>query len=280
MTKIQIKGINDSELFVALKRVCSYVVDELWRSDIGPGEVGAEFDLAKERSKRHEEDIMQLANLDISLNWGEQKKQIDDKHWSTSKTGDFNPWYQGELTLGDLLNSLEGLYDFFDTGDNRIEDAEFLHYYRFLVDYSKSRDNSKGQIDFWPAIHKDITRVSKHKFRFGMHSESVRVAFVEIEDRVRLQVKKLTGKELSGDALMRLAFSPNNPVIMLGDTSTAEGKDIQKGFMDIFAGSMTGIRNPKSHRNFEIDELVAMHYLFIASTLMYKLDSQIMENMN
>lgn len=277
MTKIKLREINDSELFVAVKRVCSYVVDELWRTDIGPGEVGAEFDLAKERSKRYEEDVKQLAGLDMTLNWGEQKKQLDDKHWSISKTGDFNPWYQGKLTLSDLLASLENLYDFINTGDNRIENSEFLHYYRFLADYSKKGDNDRGYVDFWPAIHKDIAKVSKQKFGFGMYAESVRVAFVEIEERVRSQVKKLTGKELSGDALMRFAFSPNNPVIILGDMSTIEGKDIQKGFMDIFAGSMTGIRNPKSHRNFEIDELVAMHYLFIASTLMYKLDSQIVE---
>ncbi len=42
--------------------------------------------------------------------------------------------------------------------------------------------------------------------------------------------------------------------------------------MEIFAGTITGIRNPKAHDNIVIDEKRAIHLLYLASLLMYKLD--------
>jgi hypothetical protein len=49
---------------------------------------------------------------------------------------------------------------------------------------------------------------------------------------------------------MHQAFSPNNPVFALADQSSLSGKDAQKGFMELFAGSMIGIRNPHSHEKY------------------------------
>ena len=46
----------------------------------------------------------------------------------------------------------------------------------------------------------------------------------------------------------------------------------QLGYMEIFAGTMTGIRNPKAHSNIVIDEERGTHLLYLASLLMYKLD--------
>lgn len=45
--------------------------------------------------------------------------------------------------------------------------------------------------------------------------------------------------------------------------------------MQIFSGAMTGIRNPKTHKNIKIDKKRAIHFLFLASLLMYKTDEQI-----
>ncbi|MGA3284750.1 MAG: TIGR02391 family protein, partial [Verrucomicrobiota bacterium] len=76
-------------------------------------------------------------------------------------------------------------------------------------------------------------------------------------------------------SLMRTAFSANNPVIVLDDLSTDSGKNIQQGYMDIFAGSMTGIRNPKAHGNVQIDSKRAIHMLFLASHLLYIFDERL-----
>jgi hypothetical protein len=42
--------------------------------------------------------------------------------------------------------------------------------------------------------------------------------------------------------------------------------------MQLFAGSMIGIRNPKAHENVVIDKNRAIHFLFLSSLLMYKID--------
>jgi hypothetical protein len=44
--------------------------------------------------------------------------------------------------------------------------------------------------------------------------------------------------------------------------------------MQIFAGAMTGIRNPKAHANIIIDSNRAIHFLFLASLLMYVIDEK------
>ena len=69
--------------------------------------------------------------------------------------------------------------------------------------------------------------------------------------------------------------SLEDPIIVLGDLSTETGKNIQEGYMHIFAGAMMGIRNPKAHHNIEIDAKRAIHFLSLASLLMYKIDEKL-----
>jgi uncharacterized protein (TIGR02391 family) len=89
---------------------------------------------------------------------------------------------------------------------------------------------------------------------------------------VKTDVLKNGGPELDGVDLMNHAFSPDRPLIVLGDLKTTSGKNEQKGHMLLFAGSMMGIRNPKAHANVEVEETRAMRHLFLASLLMEKLD--------
>ena len=84
-----------------------------------------------------------------------------------------------------------------------------------------------------------------------------------------------TGEELDGAGLMRKAFSPSNPIIRLADVEHKSGHDTQQGYMDIFAGVMTGIRNPKAHDNESITKEDALRKLIMISLLMYKIDSRI-----
>ena len=128
------------------------------------------------------------------------------------------------------------------------------------------------EFDFWSMIHKDIIKVAKDKFEDGYYADAVESAFKEINRRVKEIVKKKIGKELDGASLMQHAFSEKNPIIALDDLSSETGKDIQKGYMQIFAGAMTGIRNPKAHANIDISRERAMHFIILASLLMYKLD--------
>ncbi len=125
---------------------------------------------------------------------------------------------------------------------------------------------------FWSIIHPSVVRVARKKFTDGYLADAVESAFKEVNKRVKDYVKTQIGQELDGSSLMNRAFSLNDPIIILDNLQTESGRDIQKGYMQIFAGSITGIRNPKAHDNISIKEKRAVHLLFLASLLMYKLD--------
>jgi len=135
------------------------------------------------------------------------------------------------------------------------------------------RDTAKlPELDFWSMIHKDIIKVAKNKFEDGYYADAVESAFKEINKRVKEIMKNKTGEELDGASLMYKAFSENKPVVILDNLSTETGRNIQKGYMQIFAGAMIGIRNPKAHENIVISKERATHFIFLASLLMCKLD--------
>ena len=123
----------------------------------------------------------------------------------------------------------------------------------------------------WNLLHPLIREVAESRFRSGHFADSVEAALKAVNERVREIVKQVTGVEMDGSDLMNRAFSVKNPVLKMGDESNT-GKNMQVGYMQIFAGSMTGTRNPKAHGNIVIDEVRATHFLFLASLLMSKID--------
>ena len=99
-----------------------------------------------------------------------------------------------------------------------------------------------------------------------------------VEDAVKLlnnSVKEKSGlADRDGAALMRAAFSANSPALRLNNFETASEKDEQQGYMQIFAGSMTGVRNPRAHEHDLADEPeAALELLVLANHLMRKLDA-------
>ena len=125
---------------------------------------------------------------------------------------------------------------------------------------------------FWSIIHPEIIKVSQKRFEDGHFADAVESAFKEVNTRVKDHVKRLIGQELDGSSLMNRAFSLDKPLISLDDLKTITGQSIQKGYMQIFSGCMTGIRNPKAHENIIIEKARSIHFLFLASLLMFKLD--------
>jgi uncharacterized protein (TIGR02391 family) len=127
----------------------------------------------------------------------------------------------------------------------------------------------------WEQIHPAVTQVAKSRFESGHYADSVEAAFKEINRKVKLIVKNQLGEELDGASLMNKAFSPQNPIIRVADLSDETGRDMQKGYHQIFAGSMIGIRNPKAHDNLIIDRIRAIHFIYLASLLMSKVDERV-----
>jgi len=131
---------------------------------------------------------------------------------------------------------------------------------------------SQQPADFWSLIHPEIIAVTKTRFESGHYADCAEAAFKHINSVVKDLVKTATGKELDGASLMRSAFSANSPVIEIDNIATETGRNIQQRYMEIFAGSMTGIRNPKAHAVIEIGKERAIHFIFLASLLMDTID--------
>ena len=174
------------------------------------------------------------------------------------RAADEKAWRSGQTQLLNLLNTmLEDL-----KLSSTTQEANFVG----------KNDIASLNTDFWRIIHYSIVKTSKKRFEDGQFADSVEAALKAVNTRVKDYTKSKTGEEHDGAELMNFTFSLNKPVIVLDDLSTQIGKDIQRGYMQIFAGSMTGIRNPKAHDNVTIDATRAIHFLFLASLLMSKLD--------
>ena len=115
-----------------------------------------------------------------------------------------------------------------------------------------------------------LCAASRKLFADGHFARAVEEAFKCLNNAVK-DKSGITDRD--GADLMRRAFSSNFPVLTLNAFQSRSEKDEQQGYMDIFAGSMTGIRNPRAHENDLVDEPeVALELLAIANHLMRRLD--------
>ena len=123
-------------------------------------------------------------------------------------------------------------------------------------------------------LHPAIVSVSESRMKSGHYADAVEGAFKELNSAVKARVRSRLNHELDGQTLMQHVFSPNNPVLIVEDNlDTQTNRDTQQGYMMMFAGAMSAIRNPKAHENMTISEDDAIRKLAFASMLMYKLDA-------
>lgn len=121
-------------------------------------------------------------------------------------------------------------------------------------------------------MHFDIDVLSKKAMQAGLYADAVERAFKAINSRIKKIVKGQVATGDDGVKLMQKVFSENNPLIRLASDDDPSGADVQRGYMHMFIGGMSAIRNPKAHDNIEIDKNDALRKLYFASMLMYKLD--------
>lgn len=145
-----------------------------------------------------------------------------------------------------------------------------------LLSVAREREGSvpvsQPQKDIWSLVHPAIVDLARKRIEDGYYADAVEAACKAINSKVRSIVKEKTGEEHDGAKLMQKAFSVDNPIIRLTPGRTVSDQDTQKGYMQIFAGVMTGIRNPKAHDNEIISSEDALRKLMMLSILMYKLD--------
>ncbi|MGI6460132.1 MAG: TIGR02391 family protein [Candidatus Hydrogenedentales bacterium] len=96
----------------------------------------------------------------------------------------------------------------------------------------------------------ELRDVTERLYRDGHYASAVLEGFKFVNNLV----KQRSGLAADGAALMRSTFSLNNPRLKLSDLKTQSKKDQQQGYMDIFAGCMTGVRNPRAHDHKYLDD--------------------------
>jgi len=89
----------------------------------------------------------------------------------------------------------------------------------------------------------ELITATKSQYETGHFRESVLNAYICVNNLV----KSKSGIEKDGSSLMKEAFSANSPLLKVNNFNTASEKDEQLGYMEIFSGCMTGIRNPRAH---------------------------------
>lgn len=137
--------------------------------------------------------------------------------------------------------------------------------------WTKRRQEEIQQTGIWDLMNGEVVEIAKPRFLAGHYADAVEAALKEINSRVKQRYKSATGDELDGVPLMRKAFTPSAPIIVFDDLSSETGRNIQQGYMELFAGAMAGIRNPKAHSNIVISPERAIHHLMLASLLFSKL---------
>jgi uncharacterized protein (TIGR02391 family) len=96
----------------------------------------------------------------------------------------------------------------------------------------------------------ELRTTCRSLFANGHYAMSVEEAFKYVNNLV----KHRTGLPADGADLMNRALSLGNPVLKLSDLKTVSQRDQQLGYMQMLAGAMTGIRNPRAHEHRYLDE--------------------------
>ncbi len=113
----------------------------------------------------------------------------------------------------------------------------------------------------------ELLKVVSKLFNDGHHARAVEEAFKYLNNLV----KRKTGESRDGAKLMKEVFSPVNPKLKLNSLVTRSEEDEQLGYMEIMAGVMTGIRNPRAHEHdWEDSESHALQLLSWANHLVEK----------
>lgn len=118
-----------------------------------------------------------------------------------------------------------------------------------------------------PEIRKNCLKL----FKDGHNEMAIANAYKAVNNYVKKK-SSLTSKD--GVALMQAAFSATTPKIKLNNLSNTSETDEQSGYMNIFAGCMAAIRNPRIHEdNYNDSEETTYKLLLFADHLIQKLES-------
>ncbi len=117
-------------------------------------------------------------------------------------------------------------------------------------------------------LHPEIARAASKRYQDSNYADAVEAAVKALNALVRLR----SGSDLDGTKLMEAVFSPNNPMLKFNLLADQSDKDEQKGFMMMFSGAVSGLRNPRAHKFIQDDPERALEFIAYISLLAKLLD--------
>ncbi|MCX5515276.1 TIGR02391 family protein [Kaistia algarum] len=117
-------------------------------------------------------------------------------------------------------------------------------------------------------LHPEIARAASRLYKDGHYANAVEAAVKALNGLVRLRSQL----EQDGTSLMERAFSLSNPVLKFNALVDQSDKDEQKGFMQLFSGAVSGLRNPRAHGFIQDEPERALEFIAFVSLLAKLLD--------
>lgn len=219
----------------------------------------------------------QLKKMYLQVLYECQYGKLQSHSWSVSSIvpGWMNEYFKTSLTKDEIQVCIQGVEELRANG-YLVKDATQLSD-DFLVLTPEGVKVAEEQGEPVPIgkyelsnLHPRIREVSEKLFMDGHYSQAIFEAYKV----VNIIVKEKSGrKDLDGQGLMSTVFSRQSPILKLNDLQDDSDYDEQEGFMLLFMGAMTGIRNPKAHDIVnQNDPTRTLEYLAMASLLVRRVE--------
>jgi len=117
-------------------------------------------------------------------------------------------------------------------------------------------------------LHAEIERASGKLYRGGHYANAIEDSMKALNNLVRLR----SGLEIDGTTLMETVFSVNKPILKFNSLADESDRNEQKGFMMLFSGAVSGLRNPRAHKIIQDDPERALEFIAFVSLLAKLLD--------
>ena len=214
--------------------------------------------------------------IDLDQYWSDAEPQGIYDTVLTGKIDSLKAYCQ---TLG-WFELVTNLQEMTPVRANAVESLELIQSYivpeaRRLLSNTDIEEASSPNEWFWQFVHPRVEALARQRFEKGFYGDAVEAVYKEVNSVVKSIVRDSDGRELDGAGLMTTAFSANDPIIKLTALETETDRNLQQGYMQIMAGAMTGIRNPKAHGNLSSTPRKALHLICLASLLMHKIDERL-----
>lgn len=139
-----------------------------------------------------------------------------------------------------------------------------------IIDATETESNNTSTYDA-VTTNKALRRKTEKLFKDGHHARAVEEAYKLLDNTVKVKAG-LQQTDLTGAKLMQTAFSPNKPLLRLNECVSTSEQNEQSGYMQILAGCMVGIRNPRAHdSDWEDTEERSLQLLSFANHLMERI---------